>query len=626
MKKVLISLMLVALVMAGNALATELLFESFETAVPPAGWTTLHLGQGNIWERNGYHAYSGDHSAIIRNGIVGVWEDEWLITPALDTTGLTFLIIELYETGWGWEFHGHAHEILVSTTVQDDPEAFTSVWRVTPGDYPASWLNSTGAEWGHVQFNIDEYIGETIYLAIRYDGAYADNWVVDDFHVFEPSAHDVKAIDLVPDGQTWLAGNDISPQFTVKNIGGNSETFPVELTVAFNGTLFYTEQLTVEDLTSGDETTVVFPAFTCQVGDYELTATTLLPTDVDPSNDVAVAANDCFSGQRLPFGILYTNWDCGPCVSANQALDDWYPMQGNNASLIRVHVSWPGIGDPMYRANIPHNEFLLGMCPSQVTGVPTMYMDNTIDLWEAYPDELWPEMIEWGYAWSTDTGSPLEMSLSYDQSNQEAHVTINVIDTMAEGDYVLYVATTEDQVRALGSNGEEYHNQAFRYLYPDEAGVPIATTLGSQEFTVDLALDPGWDYDKLRATTWVQNIPNGKILNSATMFLTEGVSAVGDPDEVPALLTRLNGAHPNPFNPKTTISFSLDSKQRIKLSVFDLAGKRVAELADGVFAAGDQSVIWNGRDLGGREVASGIYMIYLKTKDQTRMSKMTLVR
>ena len=115
------------------------------------------------------------------------------------------------------------------------------------------------------------------------------------------------------------------------------------------------------------------------------------------------------------------------------------------------------------------------------------------------------------------------------------------------------------------------------------------------------------------------------------MFLTEGVVAIEDDDEIaqpelPQFQTRLAGAHPNPFNPMTTISFSLARGQQVKLSVFDMAGKRVAELVNGVYGAGDHPVIWNGRNASGREVASGTYMIYMETEDQVRSSKMMLVR
>jgi len=117
--------------------------------------------------------------------------------------------------------------------------------------------------------------------------------------------------------------------------------------------------------------------------------------------------------------------------------------------------------------------------------------------------------------------------------------------------------------------------------------------------------------------------------NSA-FFFSGVVSAVGDdeerPFELPPLVTALSGAHPNPFNPLTTIRFSLAREQQVKVSVFDLSGRRVAELVNGVMPAGDHPVLWNGKDSTGRNVSSGSYMIYMEAEDAVESSKITLVR
>ncbi len=641
-------LVLVLLVMVGTALAvqagqtvlkhdprfeqrrvvagqrTELLFEGFEDTVPPAGWTIMSSGQSYPWSQHEL-SYSGEHSARVSHGAVGSWADEWLITPTLDTSGLSELFVEFYETGYNWPYRGHMHEVLISTTVPDDPAAFTPVWQVTPSDYEAPWLNTIGGEWGHVQFGIADYIGDTIYIAIRYSGSYADDWWIDDFHVYEPGAHDVQAISAAPDGQVFLAGSEIAPQFTVKNVGENVETFAAEMSIEYDGAPFYTETVTVESLAIGDQTTVDFPTFTCAVGVYDLSCTALLGTDVDPSNNTATASNGCYSGQRTPFGILYTNWACVPCVPANQAMDDWYPTQGNDACVMRVHVFWPGYYDPIFQANIEQNTFLHEMCPTFVGGVPTLYMDNIVDMWDHEQDN-WTDTIVYGYDWSSNTGAPLEMQLIYDQSSSVAHVSIDVLDPMPPADYVLYVAVTEDSVEAEGVNGERYHNQAFRWMYPDTTGIPIETTLGIQEHSVELELDPDWVFEKLRAAAWVQEVPGGVVQNSATLWLSDSVAGVDEPGETLQPATRLVGACPNPFNPRTTIRFKLADKQAVRLAVFDVSGRMVTELANDVFTAGEHTATWNGKDLSGHDVSSGIYLIHMETEDQVRTGKMVLIR
>jgi hypothetical protein len=70
---------------------------------------------------------------------------------------------------------------------------------------------------------------------------------------------------------------------------------------------------------------------------------------------------------------------------------------------------------------------------------------------------------------------------------------------------------------------------------------------------------------------------------------------------------------PNPFNPQTTITFSLEKDERTKVSVYELTGKRVAVLADRTFTAGEHSLLWSGRDSHGHSMPSGTYIVRLES-------------
>lgn len=72
-------------------------------------------------------------------------------------------------------------------------------------------------------------------------------------------------------------------------------------------------------------------------------------------------------------------------------------------------------------------------------------------------------------------------------------------------------------------------------------------------------------------------------------------------------------SHPNPFNPSTTLRFELARAGRASLRIYDLAGRRLRTLVDGVFAAGPQAVSWDGRDAAGRPLAAGVYFARLET-------------
>jgi len=84
--------------------------------------------------------------------------------------------------------------------------------------------------------------------------------------------------------------------------------------------------------------------------------------------------------------------------------------------------------------------------------------------------------------------------------------------------------------------------------------------------------------------------------------------------------------HPNPFNPQTTITFSLDRAEWAEVSVYELTGRRVTDLADRNFTAGEHSLLWNGRDGAGRSMPSGTYLVRLETESAVRAQKLMLVR
>ena len=83
---------------------------------------------------------------------------------------------------------------------------------------------------------------------------------------------------------------------------------------------------------------------------------------------------------------------------------------------------------------------------------------------------------------------------------------------------------------------------------------------------------------------------------------------------------------PNPFNPATTISFSLPKDGLAEISIYDAAGRRVRSLASREFESGIHELRWNGKDDAGRAVASGVYHYRLRTEKGTDSRPMTLVR
>jgi hypothetical protein len=89
---------------------------------------------------------------------------------------------------------------------------------------------------------------------------------------------------------------------------------------------------------------------------------------------------------------------------------------------------------------------------------------------------------------------------------------------------------------------------------------------------------------------------------------------------------RLYPNYPNPFNSNTTIKFDLPKKSRVIINIYNILGERVINLASRDYEAGSHCIIWNGKNTGGKTVASGIYFYKAQLAEQTKFSKMVLLK
>ena len=88
----------------------------------------------------------------------------------------------------------------------------------------------------------------------------------------------------------------------------------------------------------------------------------------------------------------------------------------------------------------------------------------------------------------------------------------------------------------------------------------------------------------------------------------------------------LHAPRPNPFNPLTTIAFSLGLSEWAEVSIYELSGRRVTVLAARDFKAGSHALTWNGCDAQGRDMPSGTYVVRLETTSGVQTRKVALVK
>ncbi|MCK4461197.1 MAG: T9SS type A sorting domain-containing protein, partial [candidate division Zixibacteria bacterium] len=141
----------------------------------------------------------------------------------------------------------------------------------------------------------------------------------------------------------------------------------------------------------------------------------------------------------------------------------------------------------------------------------------------------------------------------------------------------------------------------------------IATTYMSQTggsgSWIDMGSDPYYDDVAIRVRT------------SPTLSL-----GADDDDPTTPYRWSLSHNYPNPFNPSTTILYSLATRSHVTITIYNVLGQEVNVIVDDVKSAGEYDASWDGADFGGRGVASGIYFYRLAADDHTETAKMVLLR
>ncbi len=124
---------------------------------------------------------------------------------------------------------------------------------------------------------------------------------------------------------------------------------------------------------------------------------------------------------------------------------------------------------------------------------------------------------------------------------------------------------------------------------------------------------------------WLRSfLPPDSTYSQPSNVLTWPVTANEDEDIMG--ISKLHNNYPNPFNPETTISFSLDKAEQVTLEIFNIKGQKIKTLLSDYLIPGRYNHNWNGKDEKGINVSSGLYLYRLKCGKKTTTKKMTLLK
>ncbi len=145
----------------------------------------------------------------------------------------------------------------------------------------------------------------------------------------------------------------------------------------------------------------------------------------------------------------------------------------------------------------------------------------------------------------------------------------------------------------------------------------ILETTNASAIGLDTASN-GYSYQRI--TSW-EPVTTGEIMLRA--IVEHGTP---NDDNVTPVFTLDANNFPNPFNPETTIAFSVPAAGATTLKIYNLKGQVVRTLVNDVREAGNHSVVWNGMDDNGNSVASGMYLYRVNHNDKSITRKMLLAK
>ena len=138
---------------------------------------------------------------------------------------------------------------------------------------------------------------------------------------------------------------------------------------------------------------------------------------------------------------------------------------------------------------------------------------------------------------------------------------------------------------------------------------------GTFSFAVSGGSSDVVDYSSSEGT----NPPQLVVVTQSSLVAKRDETASGN-------LTALHANHPNPFQTETTIRYSLPRTAPVRLVVYDVTGRVVRELVNGIQDAGDRRATWDGRDEAGSPVRSGVYVVRLEAGSTRLTRRMSLLK
>ena len=401
-----------------------------------------------------------------------------------------------------------------------------------------------------------------------------------------PSALDMKGISMTTASTIILANGPVAVSGKLQNMGTTTVT-SMDVNYTIDGGATITESLSGLSLATGDyydfNHGTTWSPTAAGVYDIAVWATNLNgASDMNTANDMVSGPVTVYDNAtiRRPMLESFTSSTCGPCVAGNvNVASVLTAYSGDQYSLLKYQMSWPGSGDPYYTLEGGDRRTYYN-----VNSVPDFILDGNV--WQGNSASLTNSQVDAVIA----DPSFAEISSYFTVTGQTVDITVSVNPI---GDYTnsltLYTAIYELKTyNNVGSNGETEFGNVMKKMVPGSMGFALPTLQSgvsvvenfSHTFQGSYVLPPDAnnpidhttqhsieDFNNLGVVTWIQDDATKEVIQSTVSTISA--------TNVEELNTTNLMLFPNPAENTATVAFEGLEGSNIRIELYNLLGELV---------------------------------------------------
>jgi hypothetical protein len=428
--------------------------------------------------------------------------------------------------------------------------------------------------------------------------------------------HDI-SIEKIINNNYLSYNSSYIPKAKVKNKGTETETFKVACNIyqGMSTEPVYNDTLTITDLSQYNWDTATFSSFVLSSPNevYNVVITSLLPNDMNPSNDTL--SNYIFSC-TLPRDMvlleIFTGVTCGYCPGAALGADDLIE-NGKHVAISEYHSYSPS-HDPFSNADaLRRNSYY------SIASAPTSIFDGVLrysggstfnSIYETYLP-MYEDRIQ--------VNSPVKIDFEANYYGKDMSVKVTVTKNVPINDdnLVLHLLLNESHIEYDWSFLTEV-NFVERVMIPNGYGTNIDlvnNTTVTNEFNFEI--NDEWNIDNMEIIAFIQSNNNKEVLNTHK----EPLVSVGINENMSKYPVDLK-LYPNPVKSQLSIELKLNEQSQVNIEIYDLNAKRIETICSKTMSPGKKILNW----YPSKDVSNGLYLLKTTINGKSFMQKFVLQR